>query len=190
MAVAVLGLALPALAETCPGCSNVADKGEGWCCGKGMAYGVKIPNRALYDTVIGKEVKADQIKCPGCKTAAESDGVCTHCNVGVANGKAFPSMVAYRLAKGKPLTADQAGHCAKCKVAWEGNGRCETCNAGFVGQRVYKDQQDYEEALAAHKTLTKAAKVATKCPGCALGMVTDGTCKACKVSFKDGKADR
>jgi len=32
-----------------------------------------------------------------------------------------------------------------------------------------------------------AAKTAEKCEACAVAMVTDGNCAACKVSFKDGK---
>ena len=188
-ALAVAGLVSPAMAGDCPVCKKVADEGEGFCsdCGKGLAYGVKMASKTLYDALVGVNIKQDKMTCPGCQAAAKKNGWCDHCNVGLAGGKAYKAPVAYYLAKGKPTTAEKAAHCGDCKVAFAKNSFCTGCNAGYVAGRVFKDRPNYDTALNAHKTLRKAAETATKCEQCAVAMVTDGTCEHCNVSFKNGE---
>lgn len=188
-AVVMAGAATPAMAGDCKGCDKFAKTGEGFCNehGKGKIFGVDLTSEKLYTTLAGQEIDAAELKCPGCKAAAKTNGRCDHCNVGIAEGKAFHSTVSYKLAKGTPMTAEKAAHCEACRTAFESNGRCTACNVGFVAGRAYEDESDYKAALAAHKTLALAVKTARQCEGCAVAMVTDGKCAHCKTRFKDGE---
>ncbi|MHC4093684.1 MAG: hypothetical protein ACYSVY_26010 [Planctomycetota bacterium] len=169
--VLVIGvLALPAAAKDCTGCKTIADKGEGFCleCGKGEIFGVKLDLKKLYDALAGQAIEKDKIKCPGCKVAAKTDGSCSHCRIGMAHGKAYHSPVAHKLAKGKPYTEKKAEHCPDCKDAFAKNGFCTACNAGFVAHRQFKDKDNYDAAMKAHKTLVKATEIGKKCETCAV----------------------
>ena len=184
--MAVFTLAGPAQAA-CPGCEAVEKKGAGFCCGKGLAFGVKLTSQKLYDSVAGEEIDADAIKCPGCKSAHKENGKCSHCRVAMADGKMYRSEYSHTLAKGKPVSADEAGHCGGCKTAHTENGYCTGCGVGFVAGRMYKGQESFEAASAAHETLETASAMAKKCVDCAVAMVTDGECPSCKVKFKKGE---
>ena len=184
--VAVLGAASPAVAGGCKGCTLVAKKGDGFCCGKGKIYGVELTSKKLYNALAGREMATDKIRCPGCQAAAKSSGACSHCKVAMADGKMYRSMMSHALAKGTPISEDKMG-CGGCKTAHKAGGFCDGCGMGFVASRMFKDKAVYEVASKAYKTLTIAAKAATKCVGCAVAMVTDGKCDPCNVSFKDGK---
>ncbi len=188
--VVIVGAATPAVAGDCKGCKKVAMKGEGFCHDKGQAFGVEVNSKKLYTALTGKPMNADKVRCPGCKAAAKDNGRCDHCNIGIANGKAYHSAVSYQLAKGTRVTAEKAASCSGCKTAHKSNGRCTECKVGFVGGRMFKDTDDYQAALVAHKTLRVAAKQAEKCETCAVAMVTDGECEHCKVKFKDGKKSK
>ena len=184
--LAFAGAANPALAG-CKGCDKVAKSGEGFCCGKGKIYGVELSSEKLFKALEGHKVDKAEMKCPGCKKAAEENGKCSHCNVSIANGQAFHSNVSYALAKGTPVSAEKAAACGGCKTAHEENGFCTGCSVGFVAGRIYASKESYETAKAAYATLVKAASAATHCVECAVAMVTDGKCDHCDVSFKDGK---
>ncbi|MCP4246979.1 MAG: hypothetical protein GY778_08005 [bacterium] len=185
-AVLVVGWAVPAMAGDCPGCKKIEKQGEGFCghCDQGKIFGVELASQKLYDAVAGEKVDAEKMKCDGCKKAAKKNDTC--CGKSYAAGKAFKSPVGYKLAMGKPYTAKKAAHCPGCKNAFESNGFCTGCNEGFVASRAFKSKENYDAALAAHKTLAKAAKTSKKCEACAVAMVTDGACKHCNVSYKDG----
>lgn len=169
----------------CPGCDKVATSGEGFHCDKGEIYTVKLGSEKLYKALAGHAVDPASMKCAGCKAAALTSGTCAHCNVGIANGKAYHSMVSHTLAKGELVDAEHAAKCKGCTVAFEGNGKCTGCNVGFVAHRMFKGDEDFKAAKSAHAILAKAA--ASKCEACAIAMVTDGKCEHCKVSYKDGK---
>ena len=186
-AVVIVGAATPVMAGGCKGCDKVAKTGDGFCCGKGKAFGVELASKKLYTALAGKKIDIENIRCPGCKTAAKTSGKCSHCNVGIADGKVFHSSVSHTLAKGKPMTAEKAAHCDSCKTAFKDNGRCTGCSVGFVAGRSFKDNKVYEAAVAALKTLVAAVYTAKKCEACAVAMVTDGECTFCKLKFKDGK---
>jgi hypothetical protein len=184
--------ALPAVAQaaSCSGCKAVREKGEGFCCGKGIAFGVDLTSQKLYEALAGKKVNPDEMKCPGCRSAAEANGVCKHCKTGVVEGKVYQSVVAYALAKGKPVSHKEVagcGGCIGCETAHADNGLCPYCKVGFVGGRMFGTEEDYQAALAAHKTLVEAAKIAKQCETCAVAMVTDGKCSACGIGFTGGK---
>jgi len=188
------GFQAPVRACECPGCAKVAETGEGFCCDKGKAFGVELTSKELYDALVGHKMDLEKHPCPGCRNAGKHNGHCAHCGTYAVNGEVYHSPVAYALAKGKPMPKELVEACPKrcdgCMKAHATNGRCEKCNVGFVADRMYESKDDYESALAAYKTLEKAAQVATHCVGCAVAMVTDGTCDQCHVKFKDGKIAR
>ena len=185
--------ALPAVtrAADCSGCKTVRDKGEGFCCGKGKAFGVDLTSQRLYEALAGKKVNPDQMKCAGCKSAAGANGVCKHCKIGVVDGQVYKSMVAHALAKGKPVTSKDVagcGGCAGCETAHADNGLCPHCKVGFVAGRMFRNEEGYRAALAAHKILVEAAKLAKRCERCAVAMVTGGSkCTGCGGSSTGGK---
>lgn len=188
----LLALTAPALAGACKGCTKVAKTGEGFCCGKGMAFGVELGSKKLHAALVGSKVDpAQAAKCPcdDCKKAIKTNGKCDKCKF--VAGKLYPSPVSYTLAKGTPISAELVAacpdRCAQCKIAHKENGRCEQCGVGFVAGRMYDNTEDHEAALVAYKTLTKAAQIAKKCVDCAIALVSDGTCEGCNVSFKNGK---
>lgn len=183
--LAVVGFVSSAMAGDCPGCKKVSDEGQGYCCGKGQAYGVQLTSQKLHQALEGKKIDRYKVKCPGCKTASKTNGSCKGCNVHVADGKAYKSKVSQALAKGKPVSAEKAAYCGGCKTAHKHDTQCTGCGVGFVSGRMYKGD-DYKVALAAHKTLVKASQTSKKCEACAVAMVTDGECAHCKVEFKDG----
>ena len=183
---AFLAVSSPAVVA-CPGCDQVVKDKEGFCCGKGMAFGINLTSEKLYKTLAGVEMDSTKMKCGLCKKAAETDGKCAHCNVQFAKGKAYKSPVSYALAKGDPIAKEKVAKCKGCLIAHSTDKRCTACDVGFVAQRMFKGVDLYEAARVAFATLTEAAKVAQKCEACAIAMVTDGKCDKCKVSFKNGK---
>lgn len=192
--VVIASLAVVALFATSTAYADCACKvakvENGWCadCSAGYVAGVKIKSRKLYDALDGKTIKdASAIKCKACKTGLTNNGECKHCQVAFAGGKAFHSKPACCVSRGKAVETS-AIKCESCKANFGGKGWCEGCKAGLVGNRVYADKAAYKEALMGREIIQKAAKVAEKCEGCAVAMVTDGECKGCKVSFKQGKA--
>lgn len=186
-ALALVGMVSPVKAG-CKGCDKVAKSGDGFCCGKGKAFGVELTSKKLYGALAGFKVDKDKIKCAGCKKAAETSGRCDNCKMSMANGKAYHSTVSHSLAKGKLVSAEKAASCGGCKTAHKDSGFCTGCNVGFVASRMFKDKETYEAAKTAFATLVKAATAAKKCVGCAIAMVTDSECKACSINFKGGKA--
>jgi ribosomal protein L32 len=184
--LAIAGLAAPALAAGCPGCDKVTQTGQGFCCGQGQTYGVKLTSQKLFDSLEGKTIDKAKIECPGCKEAAAKGGSCEHCKAYFHDGKAYQSKIAVALAKGEPVSAEKAATCPSCKTAHQQNTQCTACGVGFVAGRMYKGE-DYKTALAAHEVLAKAVETSKKCEACAVAMVTDGECAHCKVGFKDGE---
>lgn len=187
-----VALVVTASAALAGDCACKADKAhDGWCkeCKVGYVDGVKITSKKLYAALQGKAVDADHIKCPGCKAALAKNGTCGHCHIEFAANHAYASPVAYHLAMGKLMTSCSADmKCEGCKKAADGEcGWCDHCKAGIVGNRIFTDKTEYEQAVAAHALLVKASETAKHCEGCGVAMVTNGTCEACKVTYKDGK---
>lgn len=184
-AALILAMSSNALAQS-PCCSK-SKLTDASCCGNSYFDGVSFKSVKLHKALTGKTVKASYIKCDSCKKAHKSDGTCDNCNLNFADGKSYKSKVAYTLAKGKAIDTSKI-KCEICqKAAKNDQGWCESCNKGLVGNKVYKDKKEFKAAGEARIVLAKAVETSKKCETCAVAMVTDGTCDACKVSFKDGK---
>lgn len=190
--VAIAAMSSTAFAGDCTGCAKMSKAGEGFCdgCKKGMVFGVELTSKTLYDALAGQTADPAAVKCPGCKAALAKDGKCDHCKSFAAQGKMYHSAVSHALAKGKPYTAEQAGHCPDCAKGFKENGFCTSCSTGFVAGRIYQGKESHDAALAAFKTLNSAVAQAKTCETCASAMVTDGKCDKCKVEYKDGKATK
>lgn len=190
LAMGAVGFGLRAIAgEGCDEHATLArDSGAQ---GDYVVFGIEIKSEKLRKALAGFEMDESKIRCPGCKAAMKTDGRCEHCHVSMAHGKAYRSPVAYALAKGKPVTEEQVKSCPEkcdeCVKAYGENGFCKGCGVGFVAGRMFSNEEDYDAAKAAYATLTRAVKASDSCEGCAVAMVTDGTCDQCKVDFKDGK---
>jgi hypothetical protein len=157
-----------------------------------MAFGVKLASQKLYKALEGRTItaaEAEKCPCPDCKKAATGKGCCDRCQF--TGGKLYGSPVSYALAKGKPMPSELVAacpdRCKLCVAAHKENGRCEKCGVGFVADRMFEKEADYKAALAAFKTLEKAATTAKHCEHCAAAMVTDGSCTKCKVKFENGR---
>ena len=171
---------------SCP--SNTA-RTVAWCvpCNGGVAFGHQVKFEKLVTALAGHQTKEDGIKCSGCKTAFKDSADCAHCKIGFRHGFKFHSPVSLALAKGDVVDASTI-ECPRCKtIAEKGKGECTGCKVGMVASLMFKDKEDFKFAKKADTILAKAVKTAAKCEGCAVAMVSDGTCDGCKVSFKDGK---
>lgn len=180
----------------CKGCEKVKKAGEGFCdgCGKGVAYGLKLASRSLFDALAGTEGAIEDLKnskCPGCKTAATTNGTCSGCKIFVANDRVYLSPAAHALARGTPITdkkvADGLEKCEGCASSAKSSSFCEGCGVGFVANRAYETKDFFLAAAKAFVTIKTAIKDTGHCEKCAVARVTDGKCTECKVSFKDGE---
>ena len=170
----------------------MARVGHGSCCGKSMAFGVKLASQKLYKALAGRAITAPEAAkcpCPDCQKSADGKGSCDRCKF--TGGKMYNSGVAYALAKGQPMPSELVAacpdRCELCVTAHKKNGRCEKCGVGFVADRMFEKKADYLAAVEAYKTLEKAATTAKHCEHCATAMVTDGSCTKCKVKFENGR---
>jgi len=160
-----------------------------WCeaCAGGVAFGHSIKSKELVAALAGHQMKEEGIKCGGCKTAFKDNGDCKHCKLGFRHGLKFHSPVSLTLAKGELIDAAKIG-CPRCKtIAEKGVGECSGCKTGVVAGLMFHGKDNYRNARTANTTLAKAITASDKCLGCAVAMVSDGTCEGCKTSFKDGK---
>lgn len=187
LGVLVLG-SLPASGEDKCICPQMNAASVAWCghCGSGVAFGHPVKSQKLITVLQGAPVQPDQLKCPGCKQAAQAGGA--HCNKIFARGKAYDSFVAGAIAKGEVIEATQI-ECAQCKKAAAERGAffCTGCNRGFVDGLAFNSKEDFEAAKKADVILVRAVATTEKCEQCAVGMVTNGQCTHCKVTFKDGE---
>ncbi len=170
-------------------CSSNTARTVAWCvpCDGGSAFGHQTESEKLVAALAGHQTKEDGIKCGGCKTAFKNSADCAHCKVGFRHGFAFHSPVSLALAKGDIVDLS-ALQCPRCQtIAKKGVGECTGCKVGVVASLMFKDKGDFKSAKKADMILTRAVRTAAKCEGCAVAMVSDGTCEGCKVSFKDGR---
>lgn len=170
-------------------CSSNTAQTVSWCeaCGGGVAFGQRIKSKELVAALAGHQMQEKGIKCPGCKAAFKDSGDCKHCKIGFRQGLKFHSPVSLRLAKGELIDSEKI-ECPRCKsIAEKGGGECSGCKVGVVAGLMFHGKDDYRNARQANATLAKAIKASDKCLGCAVAMVSDGTCEGCKASFKDGK---
>lgn len=189
----------PALAADCKGCAKVKEDGQGFCkaCDKGEIFGLKLKSESLYTTLAGVGEGADTLaksSCPDCQKAAKADGFCSQHKVGVVGEQLFTSKFAHTLAKGKPIdqapTSEYVKACPACTKNAKDHGFCKSCSVGIVASRVYKPETFYDSALVAFDVMKKSIKAADDCEKCAVAMLMNGTCDACKVSYKDGEPSK
>ncbi|KAA0222925.1 MAG: hypothetical protein EDS66_04790 [Planctomycetota bacterium] len=185
--VVALGVSASAYAECT--CKAIDASGTGWCadCKHGKVFFVEIGSEGLFKALQGTKMKAEDIKCPGCKTAFEKNGSCDKCHVTFCDGTCYKSFVSAAMAPGK-ATDPATIKCPACKSAAEGKSEgsyCEPCKGGFVGRYMFAAKDAYEAAKKAMTVLATATK--TKCETCATAMVTNGTCEHCKVTYKNGE---
>lgn len=170
-------------------CAEIKKAGCGWCdaCHSGMSCGKELKSETVYKTVAGVDAPKD-MKCKGCAKAAKESGTCEHCHVSFAAGRMYTSPAAYTVASGAKVDAKDV-KCADCRKMIESHtdGFCDKCGAGLVHGMVFKGKAAYEKAVQAMDLLAQAVAASAKCEGCAMGMLTDGKCDKCKVSFKNGK---
>lgn len=181
-------MVVPVVAGEGHACCKKAEAKNGWCknCSVGFAFGVPIQMAKLHGALIG--IPAGD-KCPGCTKAAKDNGTCTHCKVAFAGGHAFKSPYARSIALGEKLDAEKIT-CKGCAKGADGgtHGWCDDCKVGIVSGYAFKDKADYEKAVGALTVIKNASEA--KCEPCAVGMVTDGTCQHCKVSYQNGKVSQ
>lgn len=187
LAFGVLAVAFAPYAVAGDECCEKAKAANGWCagCKHGYVNAVELKSQKLYDALKSQPAPTD-MKCEGCSRALASDGVCEQCKVAFARRMMYRSMVAYNLNRGEHINPADL-KCPNAMKLAENHGWCPGCKAGYVGCEKYTDKAAYEAAAKSREILLASAKAADKCEGCAVAMVTDGTCDACKVSFKDGK---
>jgi hypothetical protein len=189
IAIGVFALVAAPVALAGEECCEKAKASNGWCAGCKHGYydSVELKSEKLYNALRGEPVKGEP-KCADCAKALAAGGVCEHCKVAFANQMMYHSMVGYHLARGEHVNAaDLKCPNAKKLVASAGGGWCDGCKAGYVGCEKFTDKTAYEQAARARQVLMAASKASEKCEGCAVAMVTDGRCEACRVTFKDGK---
>ncbi len=179
----IVAIAAPAYGQcTC----SVAKVDNGWCsdCKVGYFDAVKVKSKTLFKALDGEAVDVSAVSCSSCKKAIASDGFCAACNLGFVGKQKYSSKVAYELAKGDSKDPAKIA-CTTRRKNSDKSGWCDSCKVGMVGNVAYKDKADYKKAVNAREIVLAAAK--SKCETCAVAMVTDGTCAACKVAYKDGK---
>lgn len=103
-------------------------------------------------------------------------------------------------------TLDAHGHdldltsfeCATCRAAIESSGFCDEHRTGFVDGRAYFSRLTHDLAGGADDAETrariesalelvrKADREAERCEHCAVAIVTDTICVACRIEYRDG----
>lgn len=172
-------------AEVC-GCAE-ARAADGRCakCDVGYFAAVRIESERLFDVIDshGHEVFAERMRCTACRPLIASGGYCDECHMGYVDGKGYFGRLGYHMAKGR--RADSSSARRPCCPA--GNAWCESCRCGWVGDRRFDDRSDFEPARAAMAVLLAAISTSATCEMCAMAMIGDSRCPACKVEYKDGK---
>ncbi len=67
------------------------------------------------------------------------------------------------------------------------HGWCESCNVGHAGPVLLVDRAEFDQLERALEILHAANETALRCETCAAVMILDGSCSACKITYKDGK---
>ena len=149
--------------------------------------GVRIDSRALAAAldVQGHDVDLRTFPCPACRTAMETEGFCEEHRVGFAGGHAYFTRVTYALARG--VTRDPSTvSCTTCRHNAGAQGWCSRCRMGMVGATAFSDRARYEQALDAVRVLRVASEASARCESCALAILTDTECAACRVRYREG----
>jgi hypothetical protein len=174
-----------------PACTcTLAKLRHQWCpaCRVGYVAGVRIESELLYEEIDahGHDIDPARIECKSCQEALKADGFCEKCRMGFVHKQAYLSRLTYYVARGE--TKDVATiACPGCTKNSERHGWCDACEVGMVGNVAFKLKTEFEQAAKAYDVLREAVATVQRCLTCAVAMVIDGRCPACKVAFRDGR---
>ncbi|MCB9849497.1 MAG: hypothetical protein H6817_02190 [Phycisphaerales bacterium] len=154
----------------------------------GYVAGVRVESEELFDAIHphGHEVFIERTRCASCREAIKSNGFCTACHVGYLNEQAYFSRLAYILAQGETVDADDVT-CPTCRQAQASTGWCATCAVGWFGNVRYRDREKFAEASCQHAVMMAALKAAPRCEFCAAAIITDERCYKCRIAYQNGK---
>jgi hypothetical protein len=172
-------------AEVC-GCAE-ARAADGRCakCYVGYFALVRIESEKLFETLDshGHEVVEDSTRCAACRRLITTGGYCEPCRMGYVNGKGYFGRLGYSMAKGHLFdTAAPLESCCRSAAGW-----CEACKRGLLGNREFGEKADFEAAQKCLAELQAAAARAATCEHCAMAMIADSRCHACKLQYESGK---
>ena len=183
------GLAAVAAAAACL-CATSRET-NGWCPVHEFGYvgGVKVTSRRLYEAADAHGHKLDltTFTCPTCRAAIATSGFCEIHRVGFVHEQAYYSRLTYELARGEVRVASSIA-CPTCRKNAETYGWCAKSRVGMVGSVAIRNRADFERAVEALKIFIAANEAARRCEYCALAIITDSECPACKIRYKNGKA--
>ncbi|MCH8244009.1 MAG: hypothetical protein IH897_15575 [Planctomycetes bacterium] len=169
-------------------CDAAKMKG-GWCerCNVGHIASVRIESADLFEWLDahGHHIDPDRIECELCQEAIATDGFCERCRMGYVGKEAFLSRLTYHVAKGRPRSLAKI-QCSTCRKNAGRFGWCDRCKVGMVGNVAIRDREDYGRAVDAFRILLAAVRAARKCESCALAIVSNTTCRACKITYSNG----
>lgn len=160
----------------------------GFVNGKGTVFDLEVTKQSLYDLLIGEKVKADDLTCPSCKEAFNTDGVCTKCKLGFVKGRMYRSPYAYTMAKGEPYDPSKYTACKDVAGALAKNDFCADCGYGFVAHRAFKGVEDHHWAVVAYDTIKRAIARSQICETCGTAILTNGNCPKCKIAYRQQRA--
>ncbi len=178
----------PPKSAPCP-CGTSRTLGA-WCDKHEAGYiaNVKIESVDLFEWLDahGHHIDPDKIECPDCKIAIRDNGYCERCKMGYVKREAYLSRLTYHIAKARPRKAAEL-KCLTCGNNARRFGWCDRCQVGMIGSVEIAGRQDYEKAAESFRILLIAVTAAPKCESCALAIVSDTTCRACSITYKNGK---
>lgn len=186
--VAPGGPTMPPVVKKCV-CREGA-KANVWChvCDIGFLATIKVKSADLFEWLDahGHQIDPKSIKCASCQRALKSDSFCVKCGIGYKNGLAWVSRLTHSLAMGE-RTGKREIACKICREYLQRMGWCAKCNIGFVGNVRFEKRDRYDTAAKEFGRFLVANELSTKCETCALAMMSDGACRACKIRYRDGK---
>ena len=162
---------------------------HGWCAAHEIGYvaGLEIRSRDLFETLDthGHQVDPHRLGCAQCRDA-HPDGYCEEHHRGFVDGLTYFSTLTYQLAKGHARNSSEIT-CPTCRNNSESHGWCSKCEVGMVGNVEIRDRKDFQVASGEYDRLLQAKEAAVRCEMCAVAMIYDGECPACKITYKDGE---
>ena len=168
-------------------CSRAATS-NGWCqgCRVGYIATVEIRSAQLFEALDahGHDIADPKaMDCVACRDAFSTDGYCHVCRIGFVGGHGYFTNLTYLLAKGE--VTDPAK--VTCGVCAKARGWCDACGQGMVGNVVFRDTKDHAAARTQFELLLRAVKESERCEMCSMLLFYGGVCRACDITYKNGK---
>lgn len=170
-------------------CDAAQGVAESWCeaCGIGHVAGFRIESRMLFEALDahGHDLDPRVMTCTTCVRLMDTGGFCESCRFGWVDQQAYMSRLTYQLALGA-VRDPQTVRCLDGDTHAGEAGWCEACGEGRTGNRWFTDRSAYEAARHEVERLRRAVAAAPRCGLCALVILVDGTCPACRIVYRDG----